>query len=78
MTEVEKVNAILVEEFEVDPGLLAPSARLREDLELDSLDAVDLIVAIEKAFSLRIEEAASRKMQTLDDIYEYLGRVRGS
>ncbi len=56
------------EDFEIDPLLLKPESRLREDLELDSLDAVDLIVAIEKQYGFRMNEEEARAMRTLNDI----------
>lgn len=71
-TIVAKVNKILVEGFEIDPDLLVPEAHLGKDLELDSLDGVDLVVAIEKAFSCRIQEADARSMETLEDMYRYI------
>lgn len=64
------LNAILEEDFEIEPELLVPAARMGEDLELDSLDAVDLIVAIEKRFGFRMDEEEARKMETLEDIYD--------
>jgi len=71
---VAKVNEILVEGFEIDPFLLKPEARLVEDLDLDSLDGVDIVVAIEKEFGCRIEEEDARSMRLLHDIYDYLER----
>ena len=71
-TVVARVNEILAEGFEIDPTLLSPDARLKEDLELDSLDGVDLVVAIEKAFSCRIQEADARSMLTLADVYRHI------
>jgi acyl carrier protein len=65
------INEIMVRGFEVDEELLAPEARLAEDLGLDSLDGVDLVVAIEKKFDFRIEESAARQMRTMGDIYAY-------
>ena len=67
------VNAILVDEFEVDEGALRPDAKLGEDLDMDSLDGVDLVVALEKAFRVRISEEEARGIRTLSDIYD---RVR--
>ena len=69
------VNKILVEGFEIEPALLAPGAHLISDLGLDSLDAVDLVVAIEKKFGCRLEETEVRSMRTLDDVYNYCARV---
>jgi len=70
-----QVDKILVEGFEIEPSLLTPSARLIDDLGLDSLDAVDLVVAIEKKFGCRLEETQVRSMRVLDDVYEYCGQV---
>jgi acyl carrier protein len=69
------VNKILVEGFEIEPALLAPGASIINDLGLDSLDAVDLVVAIEKKFGCRLEETEVRSMRTLDDVYNYCARV---
>ncbi len=65
------IDQIMTEGFEVEPALLKGEARLIDDLGLDSLDGVDLVVALEKKFGCRIEEADVRKMHTLGDIYEY-------
>ena len=70
------LNGILVDGFEIDPELLSPEARLAEDLELDSLDGVDLVVAIEKAFACRIREEDARAMAMLKDVYGYIERTR--
>ena len=72
---VQKVNRIMVDDFEVEPDLLKPEAALGEDLGLDSLDGVDLMVAVEKEFGCRIKEADARAMRTLNDIYEYIERA---
>ena len=68
----EQINQLLIEEFEVDPNALKPEAQLGEDLGIDSLDAVDMIVMIEKRFDCRIEEERASQMETLGDIYEYI------
>ena len=69
---VSQVNKIMVEGFEVDPDELSPEAELKENLGLDSLDGVDLVVAIEKTFSCRIAEEQARQIKTLQDIYDYI------
>lgn len=65
---VSTVNNIMVEEFEVEDAKLAPEAKL-VDLGLDSLDGVDMVVAIEKAFHCRIPEDEARTISTVGDIY---------
>ncbi len=69
---VAQINDIMVTGFEISPDLLKPEAHLFKDLGLDSLDGVDLVVAIEKQVGCTIEEAAARSMQTLGDIYAYV------
>jgi acyl carrier protein len=66
------VNETLVKEFELDRSIITAEARMREDLGLDSLDAVDLIVALEKALGVEIPEETARKMRTVGDIYAYI------
>jgi acyl carrier protein len=68
------LNRILEEDFEIDAALLKPEASLRDDLDLDSLDGVDLIVAIEKEFHFRVDEEEARSIRTLNDIYESIER----
>ena len=68
--EIRKaVDQIMIDEFEVEPDSLTPDAKLQDDLDLDSLDGVDLVVALEKTFSCRIPEEEARGIRTLGDIY---------
>ncbi len=73
-----KINAILIEEFELESESVIPQARLREDLDLDSLDGVDLVVALEKAFDFRIDGKVVVEMKTVADIHGYVHRHFGS
>lgn len=63
------VNKIMVDEFEVEPDSLVIDASLAEDLDMDSLDGVDLVVALEKTLACRIPEEEARGIRTLGDIY---------
>ena len=76
---LEKVRQLvrdtLVSEFELEAGKIVPDARLREELGLDSLDGVDLIVALEKTLSLQIPESDARQMRTVGDIYAFIEKV---
>jgi acyl carrier protein len=65
----QSVNKIMVDEFEVEPKSLVDTASLNEDLDMDSLDGVDLVVALEKTFACRIPEEEARGIRTLGDIY---------
>lgn len=72
---IEIVNKMLVEEFEIDPDLLKPEALLYEDIGLDSLDAVDLIVMVDKQLGVRIEEDSARSIRTLEDVYNIIDEL---
>jgi len=72
---IEIVNKMLVEEFEIDPDLLKPEALLYEDIGLDSLDAVDLIVMVDKQLGVRIEEDSARSIRTLADVYNIIDKL---
>ena len=72
---IEIVNKMLVEEFEIDPLLLKPEALLYEDIGLDSLDAVDLIVMVDKQLGVRIEEDSARSIRTLADVYKIIDEL---
>jgi acyl carrier protein len=78
MNEVEikeRVNKILEEAFELTPDKLLPEANLRDELGLDSLDGVDLVVALEKAFQVKIEEAEARQIDTVGKIYAKISEL---
>ena len=69
-TIVETVNRVVLEEFEAEPEELTAESRLREDIGLDSLDAVDLVISLELAFGFRIPEEEVKGIRTLGDIYD--------
>ncbi len=69
---VEKINQFLVEEFEVEPGKITPQANLRETLELDSLDYIDLVVVIESNFGFKVKPEDFISIATFQDFYDYV------
>ncbi len=74
---IEKINTALSEEFELDPESLVPEASLFDDLELDSLDLVDLVIVLEQAFKFKIrEEEEVRSIRTLGDIHAFVIRKK--
>ena len=76
MTDAEifqRIRSIFIEEFELEPELLLPEATLFDDLGLDSLDAVDMVVALEKEFGVKVKDEESiRSVRTLDDLHRLL------
>ena len=69
---VEKINYFLVDEFEVETEDIEPNANLKETLELDSLDFVDLVVAIEANFSVKLTGEDFLNVITLQDFYDLI------
>ncbi|MCL1915781.1 MAG: acyl carrier protein [Desulfovibrionaceae bacterium] len=68
----DKLKEILVREFDLDPALVTPEASLVEDLELDSIDAVDLIVKMKKYTAGKIEPEHFKRVRTVQDVVEVL------
>lgn len=68
----QKINEILIEEFEVDAEVIKPMAPLKESLDLDSLDYVDLVVLIEANFGVKLGEADFSGMTTFQDFYNVI------
>ena len=75
MTEpeiIERVNAFLSEEFEVDESVITPEGSLKETLDLDSLDYVDLVVVIESNFGFKVKGEDFIGIKTFQDFYNYV------
>ncbi len=71
---VAEVTRTLVELFEVDPAAVRPEARLYEDLDLDSIDAVDMAVKVKELTGRRVEERELRAMRTVGDLVALIER----
>lgn len=69
---IEKINGFLVEEFEVDEAKISPEANLRETLELDSLDYIDLVVVIESNFGFKVKPEDFISIVTFQNFYDYV------
>jgi len=69
---IGKINAFLIEEFELQQEQLVPSAQLKNDLGIDSLDFVDIIVIIEKNFGFKVKGEDMINVKTLQDFYDYV------
>jgi acyl carrier protein len=72
-TEIfEKIKEILTGEFDLDEALVTPQANLVADLELDSIDAVDLIVKMKPYTAGRVDPALFKNVRTVQDVVEIL------
>jgi acyl carrier protein len=65
---LEQVKTALVELFEIEPDRVTPSARLNEDLEIDSIDAVDLMDRLRRQTGRKISAENFRSVRTVDDL----------
>ena len=65
---LEQVRAALVELFEIEPGRITPGARLNEDLEIDSIDAVDLLDRLRRQTGRKISADDFRTVRTVEDL----------
>ena len=66
------IKELLVSEFKFAPESIEPEKRLIEDLDLDSLDTVDLIVAFKYHLNNKIEPARFKKLRTIQDVVDLL------
>jgi acyl carrier protein len=71
-TTLERVQAIIVDLLGVDAAKVTPEARFREDLEADSLDLVELIMAFEEEFGGEISDEDAQKITTVGQAVTYL------
>jgi len=71
-TVIERINNFLVEEFEVDESVIEPQANLKDTLELDSLDYVDLVVVIEDNFGFKVTGEDFKTVSTYQDFYNLI------
>lgn len=68
----ERVRAIIVDQLGVDPDDVTMEASFRDDLEADSLDLVELIMAFEEEFGGEINDADAQKIVTVGDVVRFL------
>lgn len=70
-----ELKSTLIEQFEVEPMAVRPEARLFEDLELDSIDAIDMAVKVQSMTGERVEERTLRALRTVGDLVELIERT---
>lgn len=64
----QKVVEILEELFEIDPAAITPEANLYQDLDIDSIDAVDLVVELKKMTGKKIRPEDFKSVRTVQDV----------
>lgn len=68
----EKVRDIICEQFDQEPDQITENTLLKEDLDADSLDLVDLVMSFEDEFQIEVPEEEVRNIKTVGDIVNYI------
>lgn len=69
---IEQVNGLLAEEFEIEQSEFTPDASLKETLQLDSINLVDLVALVQVTYKITIPVQELPKIQTFNDLYDYI------
>jgi acyl carrier protein len=69
---ITKVNSLLAEEFEIEESEFAPEANLKDTLNLDSINLVDLIALVQFNYKITIPVEDLKKIQTFNNLYDYI------
>ena len=67
-----KLKEILVNDFDINESVITPEASIEEDLELDSIDSVDMIVKVKPLLNSAIEPGAFKSVKTVQDVVDLL------
>jgi len=71
----EKVQAIVADNLGVEPAQVTPKANFASDLGADSLDTVELVMALESAFNIEIPDEAAEKIVVVQQAVDYINQV---
>lgn len=69
---LEKVKAILSEQFDVEEDTITPDSNIADDLGADSLDVVDLLMSIEDEFEIEIPDEEVENLKTVGELVKYI------
>jgi len=69
---IAQVNDLLAEEFEIEVSEMTPEANLKETLNLDSINLVDLIALVQFTYKITIPVEDLKKIQSFNDLYDYI------
>lgn len=73
----EKMKPVIAEQLGVDPDKITPEASFIDDLGADSLDMVELILAIEEEYGFEVSEDDAAKISTVGEACEYIKKAIG-
>ena len=69
---IKQINATMAEEFEVDESAITPEASIKDTLQLDSLNLVDLVAMVQQTYKVTIPLNDLPKIQTFNNLYDYI------
>ena len=72
----QRVKDIVVEQLGVKPEQVTPQAKFIEDLGADSLDTVELVMALEEEFGIEVPDEQAEKLQSVGDVIKYIEDVQ--
>jgi len=70
--DFEKIKKIIVDQLGVDESEVTPEASFVDDLGADSLDTVELVMALEEEFGIEIPDEDAEKLLTIEDVINYI------
>jgi len=73
----EKVTEIIVEQLSVNADQVTPESKMIEDLGADSLDAVELVMAVEEEFGIEVPDEEAEKLISVGDIISHVEKAQG-
>ena len=76
MSIEDRVKNIVAEQLGVDEGDVTPAASFVDDLGADSLDLVELIMAMEEEFDIKIEDEEAEKIKTVQDAIDFINKLQ--
>ena len=69
---IAQVNSMLAEDFEIEESEFTPEASLKETLQLDSINLVDLIALVQMTYKITIPVSDLHQIQTFNNLYDYI------
>ncbi|MCG9876436.1 MAG: acyl carrier protein [Leptospiraceae bacterium] len=77
MADFEKIKSIIVEQLGVEESEVTEDAHFIDDLGADSLDTVELVMALEEEFGVEISDEDAEKIQTVGDVKKFIDKLKG-